>query len=234
MTVNHANKAVEQALEPRTYKEAMLRSDWSSWKSAMDAEVSSLRKNQTWRLKRRSNIGGKVLHGKWVFRIKRNPDGSINKYKARWVVKGFEQEQGSDYNDTFAAVVKPMSYKVLFALAAAFDWEIEQMDVVTAFLYGTVTEDVYVEQPHGFNDGDDDNICHLNKALYGLKQSPRIWYNTLTSHLKELGFKALSADLSVFIRNTTIIAIYVDDLLIVGPGKDDIDHTNRLLVSAST
>lgn len=91
----------------------------------------------------------------------------MQKYKARWVVRGFKQVEGSDYAETFAAVVKPMSYKALFAIAAAMDYEIEQMDVKTAFLYGNVDDQVYVEQPTGYEE-DPDSVCLLDKALYGL------------------------------------------------------------------
>jgi hypothetical protein len=96
------------------------------------------------------------------------------------VVRGFEQREGVDYYETFASVVKPMSYKAIFAIAAAQDWELEQMDVKTAFLYGDVEEDIYVIQPEGFElPGKEGLVCKLKKALYGLKQSPRVWYNTL-------------------------------------------------------
>jgi hypothetical protein len=112
-----------------------------------------------------------VLGGKWVYKLKRGPNGEILRYKARWVVRGFEQEYGVDYHETFASVVKPMSYKALFAIAAALDLEIHQMDVKTAFLYGNVDEEIYVEQPPEMGDGTD-SVCRLKKALYGLKQSP--------------------------------------------------------------
>lgn len=217
--------------EPRTYEDARTSTYWTQWKDAMDDEVKSLRLNKTWRLKKRSSVssdGKRVLRGKWVFKIKRAADGSVQKYKARWVVRGFEQVEGSDYAETFAAVVKPMSYKALFAIAAAMDYEIEQMDVKTAFLYGSVDEQVYVEQPTGYEE-DSDSVCLLDKALYGLKQSPRIWYETLTAFLRTLGFEALDADLSVFARDGMIIAIYVDDLLIAGPSKTDIIEVKRAL-----
>jgi hypothetical protein len=114
--------------------------------------MRSLHLNKTWRLKRRVSItrGGKhVLRGKSVFKIKRGPDGRIQKYKGRWVVRGLEQQEGSDYHETFAAAVKPMSYKALFAIAAALGPEIEQMDFKTAFLYDNVEEEICVEQMTG-------------------------------------------------------------------------------------
>jgi len=107
----------------------------------METELTSLQENQVWDL---CNLPDSViaLSGRWVYRLKRGRDGSVVRHKARWVVRGFEQEEGIDYHETFASVVKPMSYKALFAIAAAKDWEIEQMDVITAFLYGKVTEDI--------------------------------------------------------------------------------------------
>lgn len=222
-----------EPFEPRTYDDAKVSTSWTHWKDAMGDEVRSLRLNKTWRLKKKSSVtadGKRVLRGKWVFKIKRAADGSVQKYKARWVVRGFEQIEGSDYAETFAAVVKPMSYKALFAIAAAMDYEIEQMDVKTAFLYGKVEEEVYVEQPTGYEEGDGtEDVCVLDKALYGLKQSPRIWYNTLTGFLRSLGFEPLDSDLSVFIRGQLIIAIYVDDILLVGPSSERIDEVKRSL-----
>lgn len=163
-----------------------------------------------------------------VYKLKRGPNGEIQRYKARWVVRGFEQVDGVDFNETFASVVKPMSYKVLFAIAAALDLEIHQMDVKTAFLYGAVNEEIYVEQPPEFNDGTG-RYCKLNKALYGLKQAPRIWYRTLATFLKELDFVSLDADDGVFSRGHYYIAVYVDDLLIIGPDPAEIQKIKEAL-----
>ena len=96
------------------------------------------------------------------------------------------------------------------------------MDVKTAFLYSNVEETIYVTQPIGFETGH--KVCKLKKALYGLKQSPRVWYNTLAAFLKELGFEPIAADYSVFGNGTTIIAIYVDDILLAGPDKQEIQR----------
>lgn len=222
---------MSEPYEPRTFREAQTSSQWPKWQEACEDEMRSLRLNRTWRLKKRALVtkdGKRVLRGKWVFKIKRGPDGRVQKYKARWVVRGFEQQEGSDYNETFAAVVKPMSYKALFAIAAALDYEIEQMDVKTAFLYGDVEEEIYVEQPTGYEEGDaTEDVCVLDKALYGLKQSPRIWYNTLTSFLRSLGFEPLHSDFSVFVRGQLIVAIYVDDILLVGPSIEMINEVKN-------
>lgn len=139
----------------------------------MREELNSLIENETWTLVPRA-IGRKPIPGKWVYKLKRGPKGEILRYKARWVIKGFRQKEGIDYNETFASVVKPMSYKALFPISAALDLEVHQMDVKTAFLYGKVEEEIYMEQPPGLGFTDSNLVCKLNKALYGLKQSPRI------------------------------------------------------------
>ncbi|XP_044720120.1 reverse transcriptase (RNA-dependent DNA polymerase) domain-containing protein [Hirsutella rhossiliensis] len=137
---------------------------------------------------------------------------SLKALRGKW---GYEQQEGIDYSETFASVVRPESYRTIFAIAAAEDLEIEQMDVKTAFLYGDIDEEVYLEQPEGFEDGTG-RVCRLKKAIYGLKQAPRIWFHTITKFLETLGYRPIAADVSVFVRGKSIIAIYVDDLLLTG------------------
>jgi hypothetical protein len=143
------------------------------------------------------------------------------------VVRGFEQQEGIDYNETFASVIKPMTYEAIFAIAAALDLELEQMDVKTAFLYGKIDE-IYVGQPEGFDDGTG-RVWKLRKALYGLKQSPRIWYQTLSFFLQDQGFQPLVSDMGVFVKSQTYIAVYVDDLLIAGPSNGNIEMIKQSL-----
>jgi hypothetical protein len=212
--------------EPPSYRHAKGDSDWPKWLEAMQSEHKSLTDNHTWSLVDRPNR--KVLTGKWTYRLKRGANGEILRHKARWVARGFEQTDGVDYSETFASVVKPMSYKAIFAIAAARDLELEQMDVKTAFLYGNIDEEVYIEQPPEFDDGTG-RVCKLNKALYGLKQAPRIWYQTLATFLKDLGFHPLTSDVGVFAKEHTYIAVYVDDLLIAGPSKEEIQKLKKAL-----
>jgi hypothetical protein len=120
--------------------------DSAKWLQAAKEEFASLIDNNTWDLVEPPHHQ-KVLPGKWVFKYQRGISGKILRYKARWVAKGYEQQFGIDYDQTFASVVKPMSYKALFAITASLDLEIEQMDVKTAFFYGLVEEDIYVQQP---------------------------------------------------------------------------------------
>lgn len=178
----------------------------------MQEEIDSINENKTWILTDLL-IGTTAFNSKWVYKIKRGPNGEITRYKTQWVVRGFQQQEGIDYHETFASVVKPMSYKAIFAIAAARDWEVHQMDVKTAFFYGGVEEDIYINQPTGYRDTTF-WVCKLKKAFYGLKQSPRIWYNTLASFLRSQDMKAINADLNVFAKEELIIAIYVDDLLL--------------------
>ncbi|KAJ6436310.1 Gag-Pol polyprotein [Purpureocillium lavendulum] len=121
-----------------------------------------------------------------------------------------------------------MSYKAIFAIAAALDLELEQMDVKTAFLYGDIDEEVYMEQPPEFDDGTG-RVCKLNKALYGLKQAPRIWYQTLAKFLESLGFYPLTSGVGIFVKGHTYIAVYVDDLLIAGPRTEEIQQLKTAL-----
>ena len=113
------------------------------------------------------------------------------------MVRGFEKEEGFDYHKTFATMVKPMSYKALFAIISALDLEIEQLDIRTAFLYKTIDEKIFVKQPTNQKNGSN-RVCLLNKALYILKQIPWIWFFTFRTFLKELSFSLLSANLTVF------------------------------------
>lgn len=213
--------------EPKTHRQAKQCPDWPKWENGMKEELAALEDNETWRLVH-PPTNCHVLSGRWVYKLKRGPHGEVIRHKARWVVRGFEQVEGLDYVETFASVVKPMSYKALFAMAAAQDLEIEQMDVTTAFLYGKVNEEIYVEQPTGLDDGTR-RVCRLNRALYGLRQAPRIWYETIAKFFEEQGLRCIDADYSVFTDGTTYVALYVDDLLIIGPLIDTINKLKKAL-----
>jgi hypothetical protein len=135
----------------------------------MTIEFQALLSNYTWSLCPRP-LHHNVVRNKWVFKIKQNPDGSIERYKTRLVAKGFNQLFGIDYHDTFSPIIKPATIRLLLALAIQFDWHIKQLDVFNTFLHGILDEVVYMEQPQGFVDPKfPDHVCRLHKALYGLK-----------------------------------------------------------------
>lgn len=162
---------------PRTIQEAKDSQDWELWRQAIESELEAHKKNGTFTLGKPPR-DRTVLPTRWVFTIKKGASGEIVKYKARWVCKGFRQEEGVDYDETFASVVKAMIAKALLALAAKYDYEVEQMDVITAFLEAHLQEAVWVEQPPDYEEIEMDGAilaCLLNKALYGLKQAPREW-----------------------------------------------------------
>ena len=156
--------------EPDNYEEAQQN---PSWQKAMEEEIFMIEKNKTWELVDRP--GDKNIIGvKWIFRTKLNADSSINKFKARLVVKGYAQVYGVDYSDTFAPVARMDTIRLLLAVAAHRNWKVFQLDVKSAFLNGVLQEEIYVEQPAGFVvQGKADKVYLLKKALYGLKQAPR-------------------------------------------------------------
>jgi hypothetical protein len=154
----------------------------------MEEELSMIKKNKTWELVDRPK-DRKIIGVKWVFRTKLNADGSINKHKARLVVKGYAQVFGVDYSDTFAPVARLDTIRLVLAIAAQNRWNVFQLDVKSAFLNGILQEEIYVEQPEGFMEqGEEEKVYLLKKALYGLKQAPRAWYSKIDEHLSSLGF----------------------------------------------
>jgi len=170
----------------------------------------------------------KPIRNKWVFRLKIKPDGSVDWYKARLVIKGCSQKPGIDFSETFSPVARFDSVRTL--LAAAKDFEIAQLDVKTAYLYGDLTETIYMEQPDGFND-DTNRVCLLNKSLYGLRQAPRQWYAKFDSFMREFGLKPTNADPCVYTSKNgeLLVALYVDDGLVFGKSKLEIDKLLRAM-----
>ena len=142
------------------------------WVKAMQEEIKSLHENHTYDLVELPK-GRKALKNKWVYRLKNEENNPRPRYKARLVVKGFNQKKGVDFEEIFSPVVKMSSIRVVLGLAASLDLEIEQLDVKTAFLHGDLEEEIYMEQPEGFEVvGKENLVCRLQKSLYGLKQAP--------------------------------------------------------------
>jgi hypothetical protein len=210
----------EEQDDPKTLKEARSRPDWPKWQEAMDREIATLEEAGTW-ITVPKPPNKNIVGSKWVFRIKRKSDGSIEKYKARLVARGFTQKFGIDYFDTFSPVARLASFRTILAIAARKDWDIDTFDFNGAYLNGQLNEDedIYMQPPPGY-DAQGETVKHLKKSLYGLKQAGRKWYDTLMRALLDLGFRVNNADPGVFslhLNNDIIIlAIHVDDCMITG------------------
>lgn len=194
------------------------------WRDACEDEIISIKKNKTWTLVELP-VGCKAIGLKWVFKIKRNADGSVRKYKARLVAKGYVQRYGVDFDEVFSPVARIETVRVIIASAASNGWEIHHLDVKTAFLHGNLIEEVYVSQPEGFKvKGCEEKVYRLHKALYGLKQALRAWNIKRKSILKELNFSKCSKEPSLFKKEANghqlLVAVYVDDLLVTGSSMD--------------
>jgi hypothetical protein len=162
-----------------------------------------------------------VVSSKWLFKIKHAADGSIEKYKERFVARGFSQKEGIDYEDTFTPIARYTSIRTIIALATKMKWKLHQMDVKTTFLNGVIKEEVYIEKLQGFEvENMKSHVCKLKKALYGLKQAPRSWYVRIDSFLTSLGFTKSKADSNLYFKvmndEPVILLLYVDDLFLIG------------------
>lgn len=206
--------------EPESFQDVQSCRDKDCWSKAMQEEMDSLKKNDTYELVKLPK-GKKALKNKWVYKLKKD-DGKLVRYKARLVVKGFTQKKGIDFDEIFSPVVKMSSIRVVLGLAATMNLELEQLDVKTAFLHGDLDEEIYMEQPEGFKvRGKEDMVCRLKKSLYGLKQAPRQWYKKFDSFMVHQRFKRTEADPCVYVRRYPngrfiVLLLYVDDMLIVG------------------
>lgn len=206
---------------PKTVKEALEGNSSRKWIASMREEFNNLLKNKTWELVELPK-NRKALKAKWVFNIKRDKNGAVERYKSRLVAKGCSQKAGIDYKETFSPVVRYSSIRILLALAAELKLEIHQMDVVSAYLNGELKDEIYMEQPEQFIDPDSPHkVCKLKKGLYGLKQAGREWNQKLDSVLKQLGFIQSKQEVCIYILKRkngefVILAVFVDDMLLFG------------------
>ena len=142
-----------------------------------------------------------IVSSKWIFKLKHVADGSIEKYKTRFVSRGFSRKEGIDYFETFAPVARYTSIRTIISLVFIFGWKMYQMDVKTAFLNGNIDQEVFIEQLEGFVlHSRDSHVCRLRKALYGLKQAPKVWYERIDGFLKDLGFQKSDVDSNIYLR----------------------------------
>jgi len=216
--------------EPRTYRQAQQSPDWPEWRKAMDKELQSLEENDVWEVVPRP-ANRRVVACKWVFKVKANSSGELERFKARLVAKGFSQTQGEDFDEIFSPVVRYDSLRLLLAISASKGWHPRQLDVTTAFLYGILKEEVYMHLPEGSRK--DGMVARLKRCIYGLKQSPREWYFRLVEHLIPYGFAITVFDPCVLVHSTgeLFIAVYVDDITLFGESGSLLDSTIALLKS---
>lgn len=207
--------------EPKTWKQMMRSPNKDLWLKAIDEELSSLVGMETWRLVPRP-AKRKIIWSKWVFKVKRRPDGSILKLKARLVAMGYTQEKGIDYDEVFEPTTRLETLRLVLTLLASKNWEGWQIDFKTAFLNSKLDTTIYMTQPPGMEDPDHpDYVCEVLNSLYGLKQSPRLWNRQLHAAFLSLGLVQSKFDPTLYFmlnngRLVCAIATHVDDLAIVG------------------
>ena len=222
---------------PKTLPAALSSSHREQWTTAMLAEIASLERNKTW-----SPVslppGKSALACKWVFALRPSPSGQPARFKARLVARG-DLQFPEEFQDTFAPVAKLCSLKILLSVAAAYDYEIDHGDFDSAFVNGTLDEEIYLSQPPGFSFSDSSGQCQvlrLHKSLYGLKQAARVWYQTLDTLLQTLSFVRVRVDYGVWVRRASSstspswILVHVDDTLIIGP-KSSVDEIKNAIGS---
>jgi hypothetical protein len=223
--------AVSQDIEPTSYAEA---ASHSHWQEAMQSELAALEANHTWSLTSLPP-GKKPIGCRWVYKIKRHSDGTIERFKARLVAKGYTQLEGIDYHDTFSPTAKMITVRCLLALAAAQNWSLHQLDVNNAFLHGDLHEEIYMSPPPGLRRQGENLVCCLHKLLYGLKQASRQWFAKFSTAIQAAGFVQSKTDYSLFTcrkgKSFTALLIYVDDILITGNDVNAIAALKQFLHS---
>lgn len=218
--------------EPKTLSQAQNGPDWSQWKCAMDEELQSLQENHVWDVVSRPK-DRRIVGGKWVFKVKGNEHGELDRFKARYVAQGFSQVQGLDYDEIFAPVAKYDSLRLLLAISACNNWKPRQVDIKTAFLYGVLKEDVFMKLPEGCGYDTRDHVAKLKRCIYGLKQSPREWFLRLLTFLRPKGFVPSVFDPCVLMHDSgrLFLAVYVDDISLFGESGHLLENTIRQLKS---
>jgi len=222
---------------PKSFEEAQCSPHWLEWKAAIDSELKSLLKHQTWdeidESVQPGDYDNNIVGSRWVFDIKTDKDGNILRYKARLVAQGFTQVEGVDYKETYAPVANRTTLRLVMSLAAQMDLELEHMDVCTAFLNATLPEDerMHMRLPPGVVPKGKSSIVKLLRCLYGLKQSPREWNKVINAFLIKLGYTRCKMDPCLYIYKDTVtgvfsfILLYVDDLIM---GSSSVTHMQEL------
>lgn len=220
--VNYVNANV-----PNTFEEALNSRETREWQKAMNSEIESLKKNKTWVVVDKPE-NKKIIDVKWVYKRK-----SDNTCKARLVVRGFQQKEYIE--NVYSPVGRMQTLKILLSYCCANNLFIEQMDVETAFLNGTIKSEVYIYEPQGYETGKN-KVCKLQKALYGLRESPRAWYDCFNKLVEKLNFVRSNFDYCLYVNKTSkdpiYILVFVDDLLICCRDKNKVDEVKASLMQS--
>ena len=207
--------------EPVTYKKA---ANSPHWVQALQTEITALQANNAW-CEVDLPHGKRAISSKWVFKVKLKADGSLERYKVRLVIREKIPKEGIDYTDTFSPIVKMTTIRTILALAAARKWTLYQLDVNNAFLHRDLHEEVYMKMSEDIPNPHN-KVCKLQKSLYGLKQASRQWHSKLADFLKNQGYTQSKNDYSLFLKQTqqylTVVAVYVDDILLTGSNPEEI------------
>jgi hypothetical protein len=218
---------------PKNYAEAYSSPQAHLWDEAIKDEINSLSQMKTFQVVDRP-AHKKVIGSKYVFKVKTNENGSISKYKVRIVAKGYSQVEGIDFNETFAPVLRPESLRFILSFSSANNFIADNMDVKTAFLYGDLDEEVYMEIPEGYDIDRKKKVFKLKKSIYGLKQASRIWNEKFTEEVKKLGYQQSQADPCLFYRMEKdkivgLIGIVVDDVTLAIKNQREMERVKLLL-----
>lgn len=214
---------------PTTFREATSGPDADRWWKAIHEEIEAHERNGTWDIVPRQK-STKIIKRKWVFKVINNQSTGEARFKARLVGKGFMQEEGIDYSETYAPIERYDSLRVLLAYITQEDMEMVSFNVCAAFMYGDLEEEIWMEVPEGVQIKSEDSgsvVCQLLKALYGLKQAPRCWNVKFSNFLRRFSFKECEADNCVYVRelegHTVYLALFVDDGLLASKSSQIID-----------
>jgi hypothetical protein len=224
--------AMISQIEPKSIDEAII---YKSWVEAMKEELLQFEKNEVWKLVP-CPPDHSIIGTRWVFRNKLDEEGKVIRNKARLVAQGYNQQEGIDYDETFAPVARLEAIRILLAYASHKCFKLFQMDVKSAFLNGFLNEEVYVHQPPGFKDEHKPNhVFKLTKALYGLKQAPRAWYERLSTFLLDNGFSRGKIDTTLFRKTNDqdllIVQVYVDDIIFGATNEKMCEEFSNLMQS---
>ena len=217
---------------PKTVAQAMRD---ENWRQAMSSEYSAQLENHTFELVPPPS-NHRIIDTRWIHTIKYWPKGDVRRYKSIWVARGYNQEYGNYYGETFSPVVKSITIRLVLHLAVTNSWQIKQLGVNNVFLQGTLTDEVYVTQPPRFEHPDHaHHVRRLRKVLYGLKQAPRTWYQEPKTFFCQMGCYNSAADTSVFTyidnKHVLYILVYVDDIIITGSSSALISACIKVLAS---